>query len=671
MQPRSLTVVEDGGLAKLSARTRPGQAQGSASVPRDPAVLTAVRDLLLEQVDVALLDPVAPAAERNPVVLRVLREAIGGDDEAGRGPLRGLPTDEASLLRLFRETLGWGPAQSYLDDERVQEVKIVGDLLMVQEDGSDFVLVPERFASAEQPLRLATLLASRLNVQLDRLHPQGTLPLAHGTRMHVTIPPCSPEGAALICIRRGRRYAWNLDELLHRSAFSEQIYELLALFARARCSFLIAGETGTGKTALLESLVNSWPGEPHVVTIEDNTLEINVRHRAWTRELVQTATERGAFGRAAKEALRQTPTVVAPGEIRAEEAGAILSIAVSGHAIVTTLHAKSCTAAVQRLADCAAMPGAYVYEGRRDNALDDICDNVEIVIHVEKAGGRRFVGEIALLNGVDRSSGIARPHLVPLARADVDDDGKLVWHCAAQAQADSLSWKRGEDLTPLPLQQKLRRLRTATQVRAMPTTRAAVDDALARAAQAVAAGQHLQAVAALRRAWVQRRDQRLVAATARAIECDMSYFRSVATRATTAADTIATSIAKRAWRQAREQFDAVMSDLTLVAAHTPSGGWDAFATAIERGLAADTRVVELAQQARQALDAGYAHDALDILQPLVIGEVSREAALQALYVRRDAVLTQVREGDGQAYLVEAVDAMIASVTRNEQEEHDA
>ncbi|RRR66633.1 MAG: hypothetical protein EI684_20420 [Candidatus Viridilinea halotolerans] len=38
------------------------------------------------------------------------------------------------------------------------------------------------------------------------------------------------------------------------------IFDLLLLFARAKCPFLIAGETGSGKTALLESIVNSWQG---------------------------------------------------------------------------------------------------------------------------------------------------------------------------------------------------------------------------------------------------------------------------------------------------------------------------------------------------------------------------------------------------------------------------
>ncbi|MBO9316797.1 MAG: secretion system protein E, partial [Chloroflexus sp.] len=213
---RPLTVIEEGGLADLMP-------QQQTATDLKGAVLQAARDLLLRELSPALLDPVAPATERDPEVLRVLRAAIGKQTESG-GPLAGLSTDDASLLRLFHDTIGWGPAQPYLDDERIQEVKIIGDRIMVQEEGSDFTLAPERFSSPRQALDRALVLASRLAVPLDRSRPQDTLPLAHGTRMHVTIPPCTPDDTALICIRRGRRTAWTLEDILRRDACDDTLF---------------------------------------------------------------------------------------------------------------------------------------------------------------------------------------------------------------------------------------------------------------------------------------------------------------------------------------------------------------------------------------------------------------------------------------------------------------
>jgi Flp pilus assembly CpaF family ATPase len=634
MQPHSrpLTVIEDGGLAAIAPMT-PRRPQSDPAA--DQAVLQAVRDALLDRLDAALLDPVSPAAIRDPEVLRVLRELIGRQIEQGYGPLRGLPTDDAGLLHLFQESLGWGPAQPYLDDERVQEVKIIGDMIMVQEEGADFALAPERFASPRQALDRALLLAARLNVPLSRARPQDTLPLAHGTRVHVTIPPCTPEESALICIRRGRRVAWGLDDIVARGACDVIVGDLLRLLVRAGCSFLIAGETGSGKTALLEAIVNSWPGEPHVITIEDNAQEINVRHRAWTRELVQSALEPGAFGRAAREVLRQTPSLVAPGETRAEEAGAILAVAVSGHAVVTTIHARSAARAVLRFADCAAMPGAYIYEGRRENALEDSCDNFQAVVHIEKVGGRRYINELLLLDGAEEAGGRLRPRAVRLAWAEPSDCG-LAWRTAAHVQGDGLVWD-GEDRTPPALGHRLRLLRTRAQVRSAATTRAAVAEAISRAEGVIRAGGCEQALAILRRAWADRRDDRLAAAAQRALEIDFTVAARYAASARQGAEQVTAALRARRWEEARAAYEGVASNLAIYAAHTPAGGWPALAAAIVAGEAADQAARDAAARAGAALAQGRARDAADILASADPARLSDRVAADVLRARRAAL----------------------------------
>jgi len=658
---RPLSVIEDGGLAALAPAP-----QRAAPPERaiDPAILQVVRDALRDSINPSLLDPVAPAATRDPEVLRVLRAEIGAQVERGYGPLRTLPTDERSLLRLFQDSLGWGPAQPYLDDERIQEVKIVGDLIMVQEVGADFTLVPERFADPRQALDRAMLLAARLNVPLDRTRPQDTLPLAHGTRMHVTIPPCTPEDTALICIRRGRRHAWSLDDILRREACSPEVGALLRLLVRAGCSFLIAGETGCGKTALLEAIVNSWPGEPHVVTIEDNTLEINVRHRAWTRELVQTAVERGAFGRAAREVLRQTPSLVAPGETRAEEAGAILAVAVSGHAVVTTIHARSAARAVQRFADCAAMPGAYIYEGRREHALEDACDNFQVIIHLEKLNGRRSIDEILLLDGADTSGERVRPRLLRLAWAEPAADGALSWHAAASADGDSLRWD-GEDRTPAVLARRLRQLRLQGQVRAATTTRAAVAETVARAERAIRSGDAGQALAMLRRAWRDQPAEPLAAAARRAIELDLALSQELATQARALEAELAAALGARRWTAARALYGQLSADIALYAAHAPLGGWPAQAEAIERGERAERQASQDVAQARLAIAQGRARDAADILGRVEQSELSASVALEALYTRRAALSALHESGEIGSYALEPVEAAISALTASE------
>jgi len=645
---RPLTVIEEGGLADLMAQKQPAT---------DPAasVLQAARDILLAELPSHLLDPVTPAAERDPAVLRALRIAIGTHTERG-GPLAGLPTDDASLLRLFHDTIGWGPAQPYLDDERIQEVKIIGDRIMVQEEGADFTLAPERFSSPRQALDRALVLASRLSVPLDRSRPQDTLPLAHGTRMHVTIPPCTPDDTALICIRRGRRVAWTLDDIARRGACDETLFAVLRLLVKARCSFLIAGETGCGKTALLEAIVNSWPGEPHVITIEDNTLEINVRHAAWTRELVQSSLDPLAFGRAAREVLRQTPSLVAPGETRAAEAGAILAVAVSGHAVVTTIHARNALRAVSRLADCAAMPGAYLYEGRRTNALEDICDNFNVVIHLSRTAGRRYIDEVALLDGCEETATGLRPRLIRLAWVEPTSDG-LRWHCAAQVRGDRLVW-HGDDQTPPALAQRFDLLKLTERPRAVASSRAVVDEALTQAALARQAGAPERSLAILRRAWAERNDERLAQAARQALVADPERAQQAAEAARRAYDQITAALAARRWAVAATAYAELSADLERYAAFAPAGGWPALADAIAEGQRIDRETVAAIGRAEQALSQGRARDALALLAHGEPGRLSDETALALLRIRHAALNVLVANGEiGAAALMPVAAAL--------------
>src|SRR5512138_1812406 len=437
-------IDEDGGLAALMGTQTVTLAREAAL--HESAILSAARDILQTAFATEerrqYLDPFAPAAERNAEVIAVLRAAIA-EHRQRNGVLARVPADDETLLALFAATLGWGPAQRYLDDVRVNEVKIVGKRIRVQEAGKPFVTAPESFDSIDEVQSRAILLASVLGVRLDAEIPQATLPVAHGTRMHVSIPPRTVEGA-LVCVRRGRREAWDMDDILKRGTLDASVAELLKLFSRARCSMLIAGRTGSGKTGLLEALANSWPGDPHTLTIEDHTMEIGIRRSdIWTRELVDTQRDREAFGRVAREALRQTPDLLLPGEIRSNEAGAILALILSDHPVISTLPARSSQEAIERFASCAALRGAYMYEGRRDDALRDACSGVDVLIKVDfwEDSGRRLVTEIALLDGTTVEHGAVTPITIPLVKVDVTPSGEIGWKCAARVvQGTILEW---------------------------------------------------------------------------------------------------------------------------------------------------------------------------------------------------------------------------------------
>jgi type II secretory ATPase GspE/PulE/Tfp pilus assembly ATPase PilB-like protein len=111
---------------------------------------------------------------------------------------------------------------------------------------------------------------------------------------------------------------------------------------------LLTGPAGSGKTttiyACLRGLVEL--GGRHIITIEDPAEQI-------VAGVMQTEVNeaRGLdFAKAARHLLRQDPQALVIGEIRDEETANIaLRAALTGHLVISTLHAGSCRGVLERL----------------------------------------------------------------------------------------------------------------------------------------------------------------------------------------------------------------------------------------------------------------------------------------------------------------------------------
>ncbi|MFM8719102.1 MAG: GspE/PulE family protein, partial [Chthoniobacterales bacterium] len=117
---------------------------------------------------------------------------------------------------------------------------------------------------------------------------------------------------------------------------------------------LITGPTGSGKTTTLYALLNSVNGESvNIQTIED-PIEYEIEG------INQTQTDPVHdidFAQGLRRLMRADPDIILIGECRDEEtASAAVNAALTGHLVLTTLHANDCLRAVSRFISLGVPP---------------------------------------------------------------------------------------------------------------------------------------------------------------------------------------------------------------------------------------------------------------------------------------------------------------------------
>lgn len=249
-------------------------------------------------------------------------------------------------------------------------------------------------AISEKSLQVAVRNIARvLGDEINEEKPLLDTRLPDGSRVAAVFPPCSVNGTTL-AIRKfhGRKYT--PEELVRAGALPLALFQEFREAVQQRRNILISGGTGTGKTTLLQALASFIREEERIVVIED-TSELSIA----AANLVRLEARREQAGLPAvtmrdllRAALRLRPDRILLGEVRGGEAFDLLQALNTGHAgTLSTIHANSAELALSRFTNCILQSGIDLpYRAIRGN----IAEAVNLVIHVERRQGRRFIAEV-------------------------------------------------------------------------------------------------------------------------------------------------------------------------------------------------------------------------------------------------------------------------------------
>ncbi|MDI3497509.1 MULTISPECIES: type II/IV secretion system ATPase subunit [Archaeoglobus] len=370
-------------------------------IPIEPTLLTGV-DELLKEVEIRLVDYITDIdfdPEDNEEKIKILKEALREvceivdkeesfmDDSRGevkltpkfRFPFR-LPfwkngkngsravmgklkvTKEqfkALEYALIRDKVGLGVLEPYIRDKYIEDISCsgLGPIFVEHKIFKGLKSVIE-FRDEETLNKFIIRLAERIGKPVTYKDPIVDATLPDGSRINIVFGNDISKNGSNFTIRKFNETPFSVLQLIEFGSIDYMIAGYLWLLISEGMSGFICGETASGKTTLLNAITAFIRPEAKVVSIED-TPELQVPHKNWTREVTRGSTRAGGIGEGGgsdvtmfdllKAALRQRPNYILVGEIRGVEGNIAFQAMQTGHPVMSTFHAATVEKLIQRL----------------------------------------------------------------------------------------------------------------------------------------------------------------------------------------------------------------------------------------------------------------------------------------------------------------------------------
>ncbi len=239
--------------------------------------------------------------------------------------------------------------EELLADDDIEEIAVIGlnKPIYIYVLNRGWITVNAQITSVEFLMELVNKMAKELGRRITLQNPRLDTTLRDGSRLHASLPPIS-EGE--LTIRKFKAKPLSLRTLMDFKAIPSDAAAMLSFFMQGDFSLIVAGNTASGKTTLLNALFSFIPYNERILITEE-TPEIRPLQKHNIRLLANK--DMGiTLMDLVYDSLRMRPDRLIVGEVRnSDEAKALFDVLMGGQArgAYATFHGKSSMEVVKRL----------------------------------------------------------------------------------------------------------------------------------------------------------------------------------------------------------------------------------------------------------------------------------------------------------------------------------
>ncbi len=303
---------------------------------------------------------------------------------------------------LFRYVASLGPIEQFLEDPLISEIMVNGpDQVFIEKQG-EMILTDVKYDSNEQVRFAINHIINPMGRFITGKRPLIDSRLPDGSRVNAVIMPASTDWPC-ITIRRFLKDKLTVEQLIALNSMSQKIADFLAVCVKARLNIVVAGNTSSGKTTLLNIMAQHIPDWERIVTIEDSAeLNLNQTHKITLEAQPPDYKGEGqvTIRDLVRNSLRMRPDRIIVGEVRGGEAIDMLQAMNTGHdGSLTTVHSNGPRDTISRLETMALMAGL-------DMPLNAIRKQISSALHLivylnRNPDGSRRVTHISEVIGME------------------------------------------------------------------------------------------------------------------------------------------------------------------------------------------------------------------------------------------------------------------------------